>query len=153
MVLGECLDVLRLTGQFENGNDTESEYRAGAAPQVRVGRMVSTHWMVSVNWEQWLTELGEDEVKFRRSLQNLGLGITYFPGDPSGPVYGLFIRAGAGMGWAGTGAKEAIEGESQHKGERIDEWGVGAFAEAGYEFCHPIYMALLGDMKASLEGE
>ncbi len=25
--------------------------------------------------------------------------------------------------------------------------------EAGYEFCHPIYMALLGDMKASLEGE
>jgi carbon monoxide dehydrogenase subunit G len=24
--------------------------------------------------------------------------------------------------------------------------------EAGYEFCHPIYMALLGDMKASLEG-
>lgn len=25
--------------------------------------------------------------------------------------------------------------------------------EAGYEFLHPIYMALLGDMKASLEGE
>lgn len=24
--------------------------------------------------------------------------------------------------------------------------------EAGYEFCHPIYMALLGDMKANLEG-
>ena len=24
--------------------------------------------------------------------------------------------------------------------------------EAGYEFCHPIYVALLGDMKASLEG-
>jgi hypothetical protein len=24
--------------------------------------------------------------------------------------------------------------------------------EAGYEFCHPIYMALLADMKASLEG-
>ena len=24
--------------------------------------------------------------------------------------------------------------------------------EAGYEFCHAIYMALLGDMKASLEG-
>lgn len=24
--------------------------------------------------------------------------------------------------------------------------------EAGYEFCHPIYMALLGDLKASLEG-
>ena len=24
--------------------------------------------------------------------------------------------------------------------------------EAGYELCHPIYMALLGDLKASLEG-
>jgi len=122
------------TAQFQNGNDTESEYRGGATPQVRFGRMLSPHWMVSVNWEQWLTELGEDEVKFRRSLQNLGLGIAYFPGDPSGPVYGLFFRAGAGMGWAGTGAKHAIEGEAQHKGERLDEWGVGAFGEAGYEF-------------------
>ena len=25
--------------------------------------------------------------------------------------------------------------------------------EAGYEFCHPIYMALLADMKANLEGK
>jgi hypothetical protein len=24
--------------------------------------------------------------------------------------------------------------------------------EAGYEFCHPIYMALVSDMKASLQG-
>ena len=122
------------TGQFENGNDTSSEYRGGAAPQVHFGRMLSTHWMASVNWQQWLTELGDVPFKYRRSLQNLALGIAYFPGDPSGPVYGMFFRAGAGMGWAGTGRKDAVPGEAQHKGERIDEWGIGVFAEAGYEF-------------------
>ena len=122
------------TAQLENGDDTVSEYRGGAAPLVRFGRMLSPHWMVSANWGQWLTELGEPPVKFRRSLQQLGLGVAYFPGDPSSPVYGLFFRAGGGLGWAGTGAKEAIPGEAQHKGERIDEWGVGVFGEAGYEF-------------------
>jgi hypothetical protein len=122
------------TGQLDNGDGTESEYRGGAAPQVRLGRMLHPHWMVSLNWESWVTEFGQVPFKYRRSLQNLALGIAYFPGNPGGPVHGLFFRAGAGMGWAGTGRKAAEEGEAQHKGERLDEWGVGVFGEAGYEF-------------------
>jgi hypothetical protein len=121
------------TGNLQNGDGTDSEYRGGAAPQVRLGRMLHPNWMVSANWESWLTEFGEEPLKLRRTLQNLALAVAWFPGSAGEPIHGLFVRAGAGMGWAGTGAKEAEEGGKQEKGERLDEWGVGVFGEVGYE--------------------
>jgi hypothetical protein len=132
------------TGSFENKNFTgddgtirETSYEDGVAPQIRLGRMFGQHFSVGAYWESWLIEGGVasiPDVKFRRSLQNLALGLTWYPGNPENATGGIFLRAGAGMGWSGTGAKEAIEGEAQHKGERLDEWGKAVFGEAGYEF-------------------
>ena len=130
-------------GTFTGADGTEGEYRNGASPHIRFGRMIGEHYMVSANYEAWLIEFGNeppnaapgaDEIKVRRMMQNLALGFAVFPGDQLGPLNGLYLRAGVGMGWAGTGAKEAVPGEEQEGGERIDEWGIGVFGEAGYEF-------------------
>lgn len=121
-------------GAITDNEFGEAEYRDGASPHIRLGRMLGQSAMVGIHWESWLIEFGNEPIKFRRTLQNLALGITWFPGQADGPSGGIFVRGGVGMGWAGTGAKEAIEGGKQHKGERLDEWGTGFFGEAGYEF-------------------
>ena len=121
-------------GEFTNNDGIPSEYRNGGAPAIRLGKMLSPHFALSANWNQWIIEFGNPPLKVRRSLQSLGLGLTLFPGDQLGPLNGVFLRVGGGLGWAGTGAKEAIEGEEQHTGERIDEWGVAVTGEGGYEF-------------------
>ena len=81
-----------------------------------------------------MVELGEEPLKFRRILQNLVLAASFYPGKEGTALSGYYVRAGAGMGWAGTGAKKAEQDEPQHKGNRIDEWGTGVFFETGYEF-------------------
>lgn len=121
-------------GAITDNEFGEAEYRDGASPHIRLGRMLGQSAMVGIHWESWLIEFGNEPIKFRRTLQNLALGITWFPGNPAGPSGGIFLRGGVGMGWAGTGAKEAEEGGKQEKGERLDEWGAGFFGEAGYEF-------------------
>lgn len=110
------------------------DYRDGAVPGMRFGRMFGQHFSVGAYWSDWLIEFGVDTLKVRRTLQDLSVGITWYPGNPETATGGVFLRAGAGMGWASTGVKSAAEGEKQEKGERLDEWGIGIFGETGYEF-------------------
>ncbi len=127
-------------GTFDDIDDTERVYRSGAVPQIRFGRMLGRHFMVSLNYQGWIIEFDRNETvtlegaKIRRSLQDLTLGLTWFPGNPEGWLGGLYLRAGAGTGWAGTAVIPVHEDEAQEHGERHDDWGVGYLAELGYEF-------------------
>ena len=117
----------------ESANATD-EYKGGASPSVRFGRMLGQRFMVDACWSEWLVEFGEDPTKYRRTLQTWGLGVSWFPGDPLSASGGIYWRAGSGLGLAGTGEKNAVEGEAQRRGERYDDYGYSVFGEAGYEF-------------------
>jgi len=126
-------------GSFEGPGISSGSYRNGAAPQIQLGRLLGQHAMVGLVYEGWIVEVGgvgPDTVgiKFRRSLQNLAIGVTLFPGNPHGPTGGIFLRVAGGVGWAGTAGSVVIEGTPQHNAKRVDEWGLGASAAAGYEF-------------------
>jgi hypothetical protein len=125
-------------GAFDNLNGERSEYRSGAAPAIHFGRALGEHFMASVSYEAWLIEFGTSQPGFpektRRTLQNLALAFTVYPGNQRGASGGIFLRAGGGLGWAGTGFKEAVPDQKQDEGERYDEWGFGVFGEGGYEF-------------------
>lgn len=118
-------------GEAANATD---DYKGGAAPSVRFGRMLGQHLMADACWGDWLVEFGEDPAKYRRTLQMWGLAMTVYPGDPLGPSGGIYLRAGGGFGLAGTGEKNSVEGEAQRRGERYDDDGYAVFGEAGYEF-------------------
>lgn len=119
---------------FGEAANAADEYKGGAAPSVRFGRMLGNHFMVDACWADWLVEFGEDPIKYRRTLQTWGLALTFYPGNALGPSGGIYLRAGSGLGLAGTGQKNAVEGESQHRGERYDDYGYSVFGETGYEF-------------------
>jgi hypothetical protein len=127
-------------GRFEDVDDAMREYSNGAAPQIRFGRMIGSRLMVSANYQGWVVEFDQlddrkiTDAKIRRSLQNLTLGLTFFPGSSESWTGGLFVRGGGGMGWAGTSIVPVHEGEAQEHGERTDDWGTAWFGEAGYEF-------------------
>jgi len=133
-------------GAFENGEaspfylagETQSTYRDGVSPQIRFGRMLGEHFQAGVSYEAWLIEFGvvapDMPDKVRRTIQNLSFAFALFPGNQRGASGGIFLRAGAGLGWVGTGVKEVPIGAPQDEGEREDEWGVGVFTEGGYEF-------------------
>jgi hypothetical protein len=128
-------------GRFTDPLGEETGYRKGAAPMIRFGRMLGRHGMLNVNYDAWLIEydaapgtISDQRLKIRRSLQNLALAATLFPGNPDGPSGGFYLRAGGGVGCTGTAEVDIeLEGK-QHHGERIDEWGVGIVGEVGYEF-------------------
>jgi hypothetical protein len=121
-------------GTFTDPAGDESGYRNGVTPQIRFGRMLGQRTMISANYEGWLVEFGTVPTKFRRTLQNAALAVTLFPGNPKGSSGGLYLRAGAGIGWTGTAEVEIVPGGKQERGVRVDEWGVGAVGELGYEF-------------------
>ena len=109
-------------------------YRDGGAPEIHFGRTFGAHAMVGVNYDSWFIEFGEPPIKTRRSLQNFGVGLSWFPGHPDGPSGGTYLRAGLGVGWSSLNEVEVIEGEEQGNGVRTDEWGLGVSTGAGYEF-------------------
>jgi hypothetical protein len=139
-------------GVFNQPGGGRQEYKEGGIPLIRVGRMIGSRAMLAVNYTGWLIEFDEecletgrmaafyDEpedstiIKNRRSLQQLVLSLYWFPGNQDGVSGGVYLRAGAGMGWAGTNQVPITPGEPQGHGNRIDEWGWGVSAEAGYEF-------------------
>jgi len=121
-------------GTFESPDGTRASYRNGPAFQLRGGHTLGQHAMLGVHYDTWMIEYGEVPTKYRNVQQGLGLGLTWYPGNPAGPSGGIFLRASAGMGWIGIAEKTAISGEAQGEGERIDEWGVNVVADAGYEF-------------------
>ena len=121
-------------GSFEDPAGTRDEYRNGAAFQLRFGRAFGQHLQVGIHYDTWMIEYGEVPTKYRNVEQGLGLGLTWFPGNPQNATGGIYLRASGGMGWIGLAEKPAIPGEAQSEGERIDEWGYNLAAEAGYEF-------------------
>ena len=126
-------------GEFEDVDDGRRTYRDGAVPQIRFGRMLSSHLMVGLAYQGWVVEfdrLGGTQLvdaKLRRSLQNLTLGLAWFPAS-DGSLSGLYVRGGGGVGWAGTAIVPVVEGEPQGHGDRVDDHGISYMAEAGYEF-------------------
>jgi len=125
---------------FYEANGETSHYKRGVTPEIHFGRMLGERFQIGVSYEAWLTEFGNLQAetagpdKWRRTMQNLSLAFAVFPGNQRGASGGIFLRAGAGLGWVGTGAKEVHEDEAQTEGEREDDWGWAAFAEGGYEF-------------------
>ena len=83
--------------------------------------------------EAWLIETGTLEQKYRRSLQNITLATTFYPGNPQNYWGGLFLRFGFGLGVGGT-AKIEIEEQKQIDKLRFDEIGTGVIVGLGYEF-------------------
>jgi hypothetical protein len=125
-------------GTFELTTGDQQRYREGSSSQIRVGRLLGDHFQVGVDYQGWAVEFADvdieqNPVKFRRSLQNLSVSVTVYPGKPGSAWGGWYVRGGAGLGWSGTGAKEVNLGEETKEGVRKDEWGVGYLAETGYE--------------------
>ena len=131
-------------------------WSGGASPQIRFGKFLSPKWMLSLEWSDWLYETGptgqefvDEPLKFRRSQQFAGLGITFYPGNPSNAWGGLYFRAGAGSGWARTAKVELEFDEEKDEFVQVhetnhDEWGKGFFLSTGYDF------QLTGDFAAGL---
>ena len=131
---GRLTNAENLTGDLADAAGASTEYKGGAAPSIRFGRMLGQKFMVDANWGDWLVEFGTDPTKIRRTLQSWGLALSLYPGDPLGPSGGIYLRGGAGLGLAGTGEKEAEQGVAQQRGQRHDDWGYSIFGETGYEF-------------------
>jgi hypothetical protein len=133
-------------GSFENvpgtffygAGGSTSDYKRGVTPEIHFGRMLGERYQVGLSYEAWLTEFGDVQTglpdKYRRTMQNLSVAFAVFPGNQQGASGGIFLRAGAGLGWVGTGRKEVLEGEAQEEGEREDDRGWAVFGEGGYEF-------------------
>jgi len=71
-------------------------YRYGSLPQIHFGFKPWTHFMVGAHYEAWMIEFGAPPTKYRRSMQNLSAGLTWFPGRPEGVSGGIYVRAGGG---------------------------------------------------------
>jgi hypothetical protein len=140
------------SGIFNSPNGSQQEYKEGGIPLIRVGRMLGSKTMLAVNYSGWMLEFDEERlktgdaarfydeaedstiIKDRRSQQQFVLSLYWFPGNPEGASGGVYIRAGAGLGWASANKVPITPGEEQGDGDRIDEWGWGVSAETGYEF-------------------
>jgi len=121
-------------GSFDDPAGTRDAYRNGAAFQLRFARALGQHAQLGIYYDTWMIEYGEVPTKYRNVQQGLGLGFTWFPGNPQNATGGIYMRVSGGMGWIGLAEKPAIPGEAQGEGERVDEWGYNVVADAGYEF-------------------
>jgi len=138
-------------GVFNQPDGSRQEYEEGGVALIRVGRMVGSKAMLALNYSGWIIEFDDEPqeegaakfndeaedstiIKNRRSMQQLALSLYWFPGNPDGASGGVYLRAGAGVGWAGSNQVPITPGQSQGHGHRIDEWGWGVSAETGYEF-------------------
>jgi hypothetical protein len=107
----------------------------GYSPQLRFGRALSPHFMLGVEYQGWFIEAGTVERKLRNTLQNLAFALTIYPGNPADYSGGIFLKAGAGLGWARANVVELNEElEQQGHGESRTESGLGLMVGAGYEF-------------------
>jgi hypothetical protein len=137
---GELTNASSFTGEYEpealaflGEPGATAEYRTSAAPSIRFGRMLGQTFMVDVYWGNWLVDMGEEPIKVRRTLQSVGMGISVYPGNPTGASGGIYLRGGAGFGFAGTGVKKAEQGTAQKRGDRHTDDGYAFFGEGGYE--------------------
>ena len=70
-------------GVWYNPEGERGQVRDGVVPQIRLGRMLGQHWMLGVEWENWLVETGTVETRYRRSLQTATFTVTLSPASGS----------------------------------------------------------------------
>jgi len=123
---------------YTSGTGDEATLKRGAAPQIRFGYLVSTHFLAAFEYEGWLFEEGDVTEKVRRSFQAATIALSWFPGGDRPGWGGLYLRAGAGIGWGGVAHVDLVpdeEGELiQTNSRRTDESGLGLVFGVGYEF-------------------
>jgi len=125
--------------RIENGETIRQEVEEGIVPQWRVARMLGQRFSFGVEYQGWLIETGnldfenDNNNRFRRSLQNWALALTWFPGNPDNAWGGTYVRIGVGAGLAGTAQVVLTEDLEQDYSQRVDEWGVGVLYTIGWE--------------------
>jgi hypothetical protein len=122
-----------------NSAATNSDWQRGAAPQLRVGRMIGGHFMVGFEDRQWMDESGVQDYKVRGNIQNVDLVVTVFPGRSDDLTSGFLLQAGAGLAHARTSVLEPYPGGANEWGEtyevmaKKDDSGWGFLVGGGYE--------------------
>jgi len=123
---------------YTSGDGVDTTLKRGAAPQIRFGRILSSHFVAALEYEGWLFEEGDVTAKTRRSFQAATLALSWFPGGQSPGWGGLYLRSGAGIGWGSIANIGLVRDENgdlvQEHGHRTDEPGLGLVFGLGYEF-------------------
>ena len=116
----------------------KSGWKEGACPQIRIGRMLSRHFMASFDHRGWLDEQGVGDSKVRVGIQNFMAALTVFPGNPENETGGIYVRGGVGFSNSRLTVFEhafiGIGPDSLDSGQHRDEGGVGYTLGGGYEF-------------------
>ncbi len=120
-------------GRITFANEAEGTGEGGATPQIRLGHSVGRHFALGVEYNGWMLEGGDADLKIRSSLQQVLLAGTWYPGQPDRAGGGFYVRAGIGLGW-GSVAEVEIFDQIQEHGVRVDETGLGILTGIGYEF-------------------
>ena len=119
------------------GNFT-TDWQEGACPQIRLGKMLGPHFMVSFDQRGWLDEQGYGSSKIRAGIQTFAAALTVFPGNPNNETGGIYVRGGVGFANARlTVFQSSFIGagpDSLDDGEHRDEGGIGYTLGGGYEF-------------------
>lgn len=121
-------------GSAEAPDGTSGSTEDGVSPQIRFGHMVGSHVSLGASYAGWMYETGVNPLKYRYALQSIMVAATWYPGRADSGLGGLYLRAGAGLGWANYTEVELVEGEEQGHGDRTTESGLGLELNLGYEF-------------------
>jgi opacity protein-like surface antigen len=123
-----------------NSTEMETDWRRGASPQFRLGRMIGRHFMIGLEDRQWMDEGGIRDYKIRGNIQNVSLVMTTYPGRTTDWTSGFLVQLGAGIAHARISALKPIEGGQDEWGatyelvDKRDESGWGFVVGGGYEF-------------------
>ena len=121
-------------GKATFGDGQEGETSDGVAPQIRFGHMLGSHLALGASYSGWMYETGVSPTKVRFGMQSIMLAGTWYPGRADSGLGGLYVRAGAGLGWGVINTVEEIEGEEQGDGKTEADSGLGLELNVGYEF-------------------
>ncbi len=120
-------------GRVTFANEVEGTGEGGATPQLRLGHSIGRHFALGIEYNGWMLEGGDADLKLRSSLQQVMLAGTWYPGRPDRASGGFYVRAGIGLGWGSLAEVEIVDQIQEH-GVRRDETGLGLLAGIGYEF-------------------
>jgi hypothetical protein len=116
----------------------DTGWQEGSCPQIRLGKMLGPHFMVSFDQKGWLDEQGVGASKVRAGIQTFAAALTVFPGNPDNETGGIYVRGGVGFANARLTVFEnsyiGAGPDSLDSGEHKDEGGVGFTVGGGYEF-------------------
>ena len=108
------------------GNKSSSE--GGAIGNFRVGRMIHPKFLIHVESQVYIREETDPTGKATFSFANVAIAGTLYPGDPTQPSGGFYLRGGIGPAEA---AFDVTVGRSK---TRFKESGFGILVGLGYEF-------------------